>query len=44
MEVPPVIVYFLIASHGIARLSQAAGDGDGKRRDFSLLPSIAPSY
>jgi hypothetical protein len=44
MEVPLAIVYFLLASHGIAQLSQAAGDGDGEGRDFSLLPIIAPSY
>jgi hypothetical protein len=31
MEVPLAIVYFRLARHGTAQLSQAAGDGDEER-------------
>jgi hypothetical protein len=43
MDVPLGIVYFLLARHGIAQPSRAAGDGDGEGRDFSFFPIIAPS-
>jgi hypothetical protein len=39
MDVALGIVYFLLAGHGIAQPSQAAGDGDGEGRDFSFFRS-----